>query len=73
MRSLNAGAAAEEGRLGRALLRSRADPGPGWHGHDARRYAGAFAEIFGIRPWEVGLLSVDEFDALIDYLEERGG
>src|SRR5215510_5252650 len=29
-----------------------------------------FAEI-GIRPWEIGLLDVAEFEALLDYLEER--
>jgi hypothetical protein len=24
-----------------------------------------------VRPWEIGLLSTGEFDALISYLEER--
>jgi hypothetical protein len=29
--------------------------------------------VFGIRPWEIGLLSTGEFDALIDYLESGDG
>ena len=27
--------------------------------------------MLGIRPWEVGLLTTDDFEDLIDYLEER--
>ena len=45
-------------------------PGPGWHGYDAHRYVGIFAERLQIRPWEIGLLDVGDFEALIDYLEE---
>ena len=33
-------------------------PGPGWHTFDRDRYIGVFAERLGIRPWEIGLLSV---------------
>lgn len=34
-----------------------------------------FAREFGIRPWEIGLLDVADFEALIDVAEEltRGG
>jgi len=32
-----------------------------------------FAERLGIRPWEIGLLSVDDFEALLDYVEDPGG
>jgi hypothetical protein len=30
-----------------------------------------FAQHFGIRPWETGLLSVEDFEALIDFAEEH--
>lgn len=32
---------------------------------------GAFLTEYGIKPWEIGLLDVAEFDGLIDYLEEK--
>jgi hypothetical protein len=32
-----------------------------------------FAERLHIRPWEIGLLSVDDFEALLDYIEAPGG
>jgi hypothetical protein len=32
-----------------------------------------FAERLHIRPWEIGLLDVGDFEALIDYLEDPGG
>jgi hypothetical protein len=30
-----------------------------------------FAEVLGIRPWEVGLLDQGDFEVLIDYVEDR--
>lgn len=30
-----------------------------------------FAVHFGIRPWEIGLLSVEDFEALINFAEEH--
>jgi hypothetical protein len=32
-----------------------------------------FAEVLGIRPWEIPLLERDDFEALIDYIEEKAG
>jgi len=32
-----------------------------------------FAEILHIRPWEIPLLERDDFEALIDYIEEKVG
>jgi hypothetical protein len=32
-----------------------------------------FSEVLGIRPWEIPLLERDDFEALIDYIEEKGG
>jgi hypothetical protein len=29
-----------------------------------------FAERLGIRPWEIGLLDVADFEVLLDYIEE---
>ena len=45
-------------------------PGPGWHGYDRDRYVGLFCERLHIRPWEIERLDVQDFEALIDYLEE---
>ena len=44
--------------------------GPGWHTFDRHRYLAIFAHEFGIRPWEIGLLDVEDFEALIDAAEE---
>jgi len=30
-----------------------------------------FAEILHIRPWEIGRLEQGDFEALIDYVEEK--
>lgn len=39
-------------------------------------YIANFAHLFGIRPWEMDLLTVEQFEALAhvvdDYLAERG-
>jgi hypothetical protein len=32
-----------------------------------------FSERLGIRPWEIGKLSVADFEALLDYIEDPGG
>jgi hypothetical protein len=32
-----------------------------------------FSERLNIRPWEIGLLSVDDFEALLDYIEDSPG
>lgn len=32
---------------------------------------GVFAETFGIRPWEWGLITVDEMVRLVQWLAER--
>ena len=44
--------------------------GPGWHTFDRHRYLAIFAKEFGIRPWEIVLLDVADFEALIDAAEE---
>lgn len=38
-----------------------------------QRYLGVFAEVLHIPPWDIGKLTTDEFDALVGYLETRGG
>jgi hypothetical protein len=32
-----------------------------------------FSERLNIRPWEIEKLSVDDFEALLDYIEDSGG
>jgi hypothetical protein len=32
-----------------------------------------FAERLGIRPWEIGLIDVADFETLLDYIEETSG
>lgn len=32
---------------------------------------GVFAEFLGIRPWEIDRLSVQEFDALCNYIDRK--
>jgi hypothetical protein len=32
-----------------------------------------FAEVLHIRPWEIPLLDQGDFEALIDYIEEKAG
>ena len=49
---------------------NRRTVGPGWHTWDRHRYLAIFAREFGIRPWEIGLLDVEDFEALIDAAEE---
>jgi len=45
--------------------------GPGWFSYDRQRYAGVFAQHLGIRPWEIGLLEIEDLEALIDFVEEH--
>jgi hypothetical protein len=35
------------------------------------RYLGGFAEVLGVRPWEMDLLTMPEFLGLCDYLDQR--
>lgn len=45
--------------------------GEGWLTSDRARYLVVFAKEFGIRPWEIEKLDVEDFETLIDYAEEH--
>jgi hypothetical protein len=36
-----------------------------------RAYLPEFSAVLAIRPWEIGLLRVDEFDRLCDWLDQQ--